>query len=169
MEDLLEPERKAQVNNQAGMIECLLSELQDQPRCIEYLKTGNYQARMQDWSPVDIGIEVPSLEEMNKLNLKAQIELQGRLIDTLMRAVEPGRKEIPELQRQDRQRKPRVNTTLAQPFCDDGRRKLDAADRDARRPIEEILPGSPDESGWRPQIRELVGSRLDSSRSLASQ
>jgi hypothetical protein len=51
---------------------------------------------------------------MNRLDLKGQIELQARILDTLGRAVGEGRMEIAELERQNHQRQDSVDATLVQ-------------------------------------------------------
>jgi hypothetical protein len=167
MEDLLEPKRKAEVENQAARIRYCLRQLKDQSGYIEFLKTGNDQALTQASSTDDMPIEVPSLEEMNKLDLKAQIELQGRIIETLNRALEPGDMEIAELERQNHHRQDRVDATLAQCRVRRGATTTPPADRDHRSQVGDVRSESRDESAWKPQIRDLVSSRLECSRSMS--
>jgi hypothetical protein len=168
MEDLLEPSRRDKVEVAGTMIRMWVRELKRQPAQIEYLKTGNDQALRQDWSTVDIGIELPSLEEMNKLDIKVQIELQNRILDTLTRTLEPGRMKIAELERENHQRQHSVDTILVQAGCDEVRGQIDPRDSGPCHQVAGIQPESRDEARRTRQIPELVSSRLECSRSLAS-
>jgi uncharacterized coiled-coil protein SlyX len=154
---ICELQRKATVKTQASTIIGLVEELEGQAGYIEYLKTGNEQAFDRRSSIVDTNIVIPSLEEMSKLDLESQFELQDEVIDALKKALEPGWSEIKRLDRQNRHIQRTEDSGFAMPVFEEVVEPLELTDRDG-----DGVEGTEDELWLIPKMRGLVGIFSDS-------